>query len=239
MQFPAGLCPYTTERAPGGLKLTRRAVELAALPPGAQVADLGSGGGESIGFLRQTGATAVGIDLSRPESFAGHTVMADAARRLPLKTASMDGVLAECSLSLMASPQEVLAECARVLRSGGGLMISDLYAREPEAAASLRSLEGSCLTGILTQSSLEEWLIAAEFVVEHFEDHSRELREMVARYIFEHGDEQGLWLGGAGGCGGDAIRAAMRQARVGYFLCIARRNPREQEHGQCKTTRFA
>lgn len=229
MQFHEVSCAYTTGRAPGSLALTRHAVELADLSAGSKVVDLGCGNGESVSYLQSAGLSTVGIDLRAGSRSDVNTVPADITHRLPLETASLGGVLAECSLSLLANIESVLLECARVLRDGGKLMITDLYAREPKEAVCLRSLTGTCVSGILTQPALVEHLRVANFSVEQFEDHSRELREMVARYLFEHGNEQGLWQGGEVTSGGNAIRDALRRARVGYFLCVARRNPRDKE----------
>jgi hypothetical protein len=101
-------------------------------------------------------------------------------------------------------------------------MISDLYARQPEAIAQVRALPGSCVAGILVREELEASLSNAGFTVNVWEDHSRALRECAARFLFEHGSLDGLW-----GCGGGdssrTIQAAMQAARAGYFLLIATR----------------
>ena len=49
---------------PGGEEKTRRMLELAALPAGASVLDLGAGAGETLALLRALGYAARGIDLA-------------------------------------------------------------------------------------------------------------------------------------------------------------------------------
>lgn len=147
---------------PGGLALTRRALELARQlamwPHDARVADLGCGPGETVALLRERGLAALGLDLSanllaeaRARDGAMPLIRADAGADagadtgpgteigaagvgLPLRTASLDGVFCECVLSLLPGRQAVLAELARVLRPGGVLAWSDLYVRMDRAA---------------------------------------------------------------------------------------------------------
>ena len=95
------------------------------LPENAFVADLGAGGGDTLGALAQRRAiSGIGIDLSTAAAdFAAHRfadltwVVANADRRLPLLDHSIDLVL---SLHARRNP----AECARVLRSTGHLVIA-------------------------------------------------------------------------------------------------------------------
>ena len=49
---------------PGGREHSLRMLELAALPPGARILDMGAGAGETLALLRESGFDAVGIDLS-------------------------------------------------------------------------------------------------------------------------------------------------------------------------------
>jgi len=50
------------------------------------------------------------------------------AYALPFDDSSMDVLLYECSLSIMDNPNQALREACRVLRTGGVLLISDLFA---------------------------------------------------------------------------------------------------------------
>ncbi|MBQ4017299.1 MAG: methyltransferase domain-containing protein, partial [Oscillospiraceae bacterium] len=49
---------------PGGREHSLRMLELAALPHGVRILDMGAGAGETLALLRESGFDAVGIDLS-------------------------------------------------------------------------------------------------------------------------------------------------------------------------------
>lgn len=95
------------------------------LPAGSVVAELGSGTGHALGSLvTRYGWTGIGIDLAaaaaeRAARRHPHVtwVVANADRRLPLADHSVDLVL---SLHARRNP----AECARVLKPGGRLIVA-------------------------------------------------------------------------------------------------------------------
>lgn len=209
---------------PGGMELTARAIGLAQFNRGAQVVDLGCGAGETVRFLRDQGFDATGVDSTsancESQIMAAHIVAR--AETLPMADASVDAVLAECSFSLFANLESAIAECARILVDGGHLIITDLYARKPEAIAEVRALHSSCGSGMIVRDELEAMLVRIGFTVDVWEDHSRALRECAARYLFEHGSLDGMW-GSACSQASGSIQAAMRAARAGYFLLVATR----------------
>lgn len=218
---------------PGGLKLTARAIELARLCSGANVLDVGCGAGQSVLYMRSLGINAIGVDCANSgDSPSGNppsrTRVEASAEDLPFPDSFADGILVECSLSVMENQDRALSEFARVLVDGGRLMISDLYARQPDAIAPLRALKTSCVAGTIVRHELETRLADCGFEVNLWEDHSQALRECAARFIFEHGSLDGMW-----NCDGaesaEKVRAAMKSARVGYFLVVATRNRREPE----------
>lgn len=180
---------------PGGLALTDRAVERCGLLPGARILDVGCGAGTTVRYLRSTGLRAWGIDLAG----AGASLRAD-GQRLPFAAGAFDGVLLECSLSLMPDLDAALAEFARVLVPGGRLAVSDLYARQAPA--------GRFFT--------REGLLAAlegRFAVDLWEDHSSTLAPFVARRLLSSMTE---------GTGMVDTIACGRRVRAGYFLLIAK-----------------
>ena len=230
--------PYETGRLapgderlfrPGGLELTGRAICLANLAAGARILDLGCGAGDTVRFLRSLGFDAVGVDSAAvaDEAQIDPTRIVAQAEAIPAPDGSIHAVLAECSVSLLAHRDRTFAECARVLVEGGRLIISDLYAQQPEAIAAVRELHGSCAAGMLVREELEASLAKAGFTVDIWEDHSRALRECAARYLFEHGSLDGLWGCGGGSRSSQNTQAAMRAARAGYFLLVATRSARE------------
>lgn len=219
---------------PGGLDLTAHALALAELSSGARVLDLGCGTGATLDYLESIGVRGVGVDCS-PEALACRSEampqrIVASAEQLPFPNKSFDGVLLECTLSLVNDQARALAECSRVLEDHGRLVISDLYARRPEAMAVVRTLSGCCAAGMLLREELVAVLGQTGFHVEVWEDHSRALRECAAQYIFEHGSTDGLW-----NCGpqtSDVMDSVMRSARAGYFLLVARRRPRLKQVGE-------
>jgi len=227
---------YTTGRGagevdrllrPGGLELTARAVASAGLGAGMTVLDLGCGSGDSVRYLRTLGIDAIGIDF-RPntEKTQDHSLPACAhvvarAEELPFPDCSVDGVMAECSMSLIEDLDSVLAECARVLKDRGHLIITDLYARQPDAIAQVRALKRSCVSGMIVREELQAALARHGFTVDLWEDYSQALRESAARFILEHGSLEGLWNCDAGAISTEDISSAMRAVRAGYFLLIA------------------
>lgn len=218
---------------PGGIELTTRAFARAEIKPGARILDLGCGAGETARHLRSQGFDAIGVDPAPAfgELQATPSRIVASAESLPFVDAAFGAVVAECSLSLFADIGRALAECARVLIDGGRLIISDLYARRPEAIAQMRALGGSCASGIIVPDELEAMLANAGFTVDLWEDHSRALRECAARYIFEHGSLDGMW-GSACSTSSESIQTAMRSARAGYFLLIATRRRRSRPKGE-------
>ena len=103
----------------------------AALTPGARVVDLGAGPGLDTVLLVERGLRAVGVDFSMGmlragrREFTGVRIQGD-ARRVPLATASVDGVWAKASLLHLQRDDVAvaLAEVRRILRPGGVLFVS-------------------------------------------------------------------------------------------------------------------
>jgi arsenite methyltransferase len=219
---------------PGGLALTTRAVALAGWPPGARVLDLGCGSGAALGYLRgQVGFGACGIDPSAVLLDKGLCRDADLpvirarGEALPFAAASLDGVLAECSLSLAADVDQVLKECSRVIKDGVFLLIHDVYARKPGAMASLGNLPiRCCLAGAVSQEEWVERLAAHGFRIKLWEDHTHALKEFAVRLIFTYGSLEALWCRS-----GDLVRQgqareihnAVIQSSPGYFLLMAQK----------------
>jgi ubiquinone/menaquinone biosynthesis C-methylase UbiE len=192
---------------PGGLVLTERLLDFAGFRAGDKVADIGCGLGASAGLMKRRGIDAIGVDrLFLAADRASQFVVADGAR-LPFASGSLDGILSECSLSAISDPQAALAEWFRVLKRGGRLALSDVYAR-----AATRSHGG----GPKTQAALLHGIVATGFRIQGFEDHSSVLGPWVAQFIFKYGSLDALW---GGACGLDA--RAVRKAEPGYCLAVA------------------
>lgn len=183
---------------PGGLALTRHAVELAeqccVFNDNPRLLDLGCGAGASAAFLADRGYTVLGLDrhihttwtTRKRERKNLHFLQADATG-LPLAESSMDVVCCECVLSLLADPLLMLRRCHQILHVGGALLLSELFlrtvrGREKEGDGIL--LFSSCLDGARRRDVWEAMLTSAGFALLHFEDHSRALRDLAARLLW-------------------------------------------------------
>jgi arsenite methyltransferase len=214
---------------PGGVELTERAIQWGGWGAGERVLDLGCGQGHGLDALRRRNIVALGLDPSRDalalvrRALPSSQVVAGRGEGLPFAPAVFDGVLAECSLSVTADPDAVLAGIARVLTPGGRLVATDMYARaEGEEDAPDPALP-RCLAGLVGVKIWRRRLERAGLVLDVWEDHSRVLGALMAALLFELGTLAPLW-GGAGD-GPDAARVAraVRQLRPGYQLFVARK----------------
>lgn len=209
---------------PGGVALTRHALALAALPLGARVLDVGCGVGATVALCREEfGLDAVGLDLSAKLLAEGRRLssvrplLQATALRPPFIAGAFDAILAECSLSLVADWGRALAESRRVLRPGGRLIASDVYAAPKDSPPPASSRLRCCLSGARSRREIEAHLSAHGFELLHWEDHTAELKQFAARLIWEHGSLADFWA-----CTGATEReTAAFPARPGYFLLIA------------------
>ncbi len=112
---------------PGGMEHTRRMLELAALPKGARVLDMGAGAGESVWLMRSLGFDARGIDLEP----RGEAAERGDFLHAPYPDASFDAVLSQCAFFVSGDQAEALREAHRLLRPGGTLLLSDVFFEKP------------------------------------------------------------------------------------------------------------
>jgi SAM-dependent methyltransferase len=229
---------------PGGIPLTRRALALAELSPGARVLDLGCGVGATVEFCRdELGLDAVGLDLSAVLLADGRAqgalrpLLQASGPRLPFVGDVFQAVLAECSLSLMHDWGRALSEIRRVLCHGGLFIASDVYIRpdaQPEPSTMPLSRRGQpgdcvdpgcCLDGARSRAAFEAALSYHGFTLLHWEDHTPALKRFAARLIWEHGSLRAFWAG-AGVTEAEAASGSTQSpfpSRPGYFLALAKR----------------
>jgi arsenite methyltransferase len=208
---------------PGGLDLTQHLLDCAGFCAGDQVIDVGCGRGASAAVMTHRGVAALGFDVAAAalkfaRAHAGQArFVAARGERLPLASGYADGVLSECSLSLMAERRAALAEWHRVLAPGGRLALTDVYARAIAA-------DHPSSSALASWPAIARDVESAGFRIVWFEDVSELLKPWAARFIFEYGSLDAPW----GQCwpSGDA----MRKAKPGYFLMIADK-PREGRDG--------
>ena len=114
-------------RHPGGEAFTRRLIELAELPGGSSVLDMGAGAGESLVLLRAMGYATEGIDLEpkSPQVTQGNFLQP------AYPDGSFDGVLSQCAFLVSGRQREALRAAHRLLRAGGTLMLADVFFEDP------------------------------------------------------------------------------------------------------------
>lgn len=227
--YESGAMPAGAGRflRPGGSQLTARAVSCGAWRPGERIIDIGCGRGATLDFLRHSGFSAIGVDISASALRRAKELDEDAALvqasgdALPFADASTDGVLAECSLSLMADAPKALADFHRVLRDDGRLVITDVYARNPQALDRSNQHLPSCVAGVLGKDRTVSQLQDAGFAIDRWEDHSGVLTAFIAQFIFVHGSLGALW----GRPPADSVdwNDAIKRLRPGYALLVARK----------------
>ena len=155
---------------------------------GARVLDLGSGAGRDAYVLAQLVGevgSVVGVDAT-PEQLAvarGHAdwhrdrfgyrasnvsfIDGDIARLddLPLEPASFDVIVSNCVINLVADKAAVFRAAHRLLKPGGELYFSDVYAdrRVPAHLLDDPVLHGECLSGALYWGDFDRLAKAAGF----------------------------------------------------------------------------
>lgn len=215
---------------PGGLSLTKRLIDACAFRQKAKVADVGCGTGITVQYLRdEYGISATGVDISATRlqqgraRTAGLRLIRAAAEALPFANDSLDGVLMECSLSVMQNADQVLAEVGRILLPGGKLGITDLYFRSvvdsdflPGCASRINNK-----AGIMTRAELAELLAARGFNIITWEERTDSLKEFVARFIMEHGSAEELWQCLALRQKEQQLSPQALKKGLGYFLLVA------------------
>jgi ubiquinone/menaquinone biosynthesis C-methylase UbiE len=214
---------------PGGSQLTARAVFCGNWHPGERVIDIGCGRGETLDYLRRCGLDAIGVDVSNTVLCQAKLenddlfVIQASGDNLPFANNSVDGVIAECSLSLIQKASEALIEFHRVLRPGGRLVITDLYARAPQPAGDIDDSPPSCFSGILGKDRTIQQLERVGFDLDSWEDHSDVLKTFITRFIFEHGSLDALWSGSTTGEKAEDRMRSVTSLRPGYAILVARK----------------
>lgn len=207
---------------PGGEALTRRMLQLARPAPGSRALDAGCGCGTTLGLLLESGARAVGLDLNadflREAAGDGRAVARADLAHLPLADGSLDLIVCECAWNL-TDKERTLAEFFRVLRPGGVLALSDIYARgHRKGDWPVRC----CFAQATDLRTVLEQVGGAGFEVDLVEDHTPMLKKTAADFVFRHGSLFGFWQAVTG----DAVLAEMacaasRESKPGLFLLLA------------------
>ena len=119
----------------------RRAMLVGEVRPGERVLDLGCGAGRFVKALAEAGADPVGIELAeaaldraRRNAPGAHLRLVEPDGSLPLEHGSVDLVWCSEVLEHVADTEHLLLEARRVLKPGGGLLITVPYHGRLKAA---------------------------------------------------------------------------------------------------------
>ncbi len=150
---------------PGGVKLTERLGTLLGLTAQTRVLDIASGKGTSALFLAECfGCEVLGIDYSEQNVEQANAAAAAKgldkrvnfrtgdAERLPVAESSFDAIICECAFCTFPDKPTAANEFSRVLRSGGGIGLSDLT----RGSVLPKELDG-CLRGSLALPMRNPW----------------------------------------------------------------------------------
>jgi arsenite methyltransferase len=143
-------------------------LDLAALRPGEEVLDLGSGSGTDVFCAAMRvgdSGRVVGVDITDEQlakaarlrdegGFAQVELVEARIEDLPFEDSSFDVVLSNGVINLSLLKGQVFAEAARVLRPGGRLVIADIVSGRPLKERTRRNAElwAACIAGAIPRS---------------------------------------------------------------------------------------
>ena len=229
---------------PGGISVTEQMLEAAALYPqpdlhtAISVLDIGCGEGGTLSWLEAVypAWNLTGVEPALTEGTGAVqcgsriTFLKGTAEHLPAPDHSADLVLLECVYTRLQDPARALAEILRVLKPGGKVLLSDLYARAEETSeeqngeavmtvqSAPEAAVPSCRIGRLpTAGEFLREFRANGFSVLEMQDVSDILPGYVGQLIFEEGTEQ---LEDTLGLSLDYLK----RRKCGYFYMLAGRS---------------
>lgn len=217
---------------PGGFSLTEQGVQFCKISEEDAVLDLGCGWGATVNYLYEKHhIKAVGIDPSeklievakKEYDYAGFFL--GKGENLPFEDESFDSVFAECTLSLMDDLDSTMKEVFRVLKEGGWFVITDVYAKNPDAVGTLGSFSfNSCMRGLHDLTLLKEKLKGVGFKIKFSEDCSYLLKVLLVKIGFSYGSMGIFWNITTENCiDGCKFQEALKRCKPGYFMMVARK----------------
>jgi len=212
---------------PGGLVLTEELLHFCNFASGSTVLDIGCGPGHSLELMaRALGLCPTGIDPS-PAMLAKASQQAPMAAlhqasavAIPCNTASFDGVLCECVLSLTEDLSISLAEMHRVLKPEGRLILTDIYCKQRSLQTRLPELK-SCISRALPLETITGALIRAGFSLTLVRDRSDLLKQLAGQIIFSYGSLEKFWGLFMDSDAAHRTSCALAAAPLGYYMLVA------------------
>ncbi|NLN07203.1 MAG: class I SAM-dependent methyltransferase [Firmicutes bacterium] len=203
---------------PGGLDLTREAVDWCRFPKGAKILDIGCGYGETVHLLRsEYGLNAFGLDAGEEMlqkargRYPNLPLLAGRAEKLPFDTGELDAIIMECTFSLLPRPEITLSECHRALKRDGRLVVSDFYYKN---------------RGGFRHKEYYEALFAAHgFKLQLWADKSHYLTQLLVDCIMGKGDAGILWQCLLNKEENKGLTSdVLKKYKPGYFLLVAKKS---------------
>jgi len=215
---------------PGGFALTDRGVASCHWTSADLLLDLGCGQGATVRYLDQTyGLTAVGIDPSQKllamarKNNPNKAFLVGSGETIPFPDDLFQGVLSECTLSLMTDMTAALKEVYRVMKNNGTFFITDVYARNPDSLEAIKNHQfESCMRGLYDLKQVQADVESAGFEIVLLEDHSELLKQLLVKTIFEFGSMNAFWQKTGGACAA-GFQEALKMCKPGYYMMIARK----------------
>lgn len=210
---------------PGGLTLTERAVKKCGFSRNAEILDIGCGCGTTLRYLTDClGRRVYGLDIATQmlsECRDMSVLRADAAV-LPFRDTCLDGIFCECVLSLLPRSMDALREFRRILRTGGHLVLGDLYRRNSLSENMWTGTSATCMSGAKSCAEMMIQLDKSGFDIVSWEDHSWHLKVFAARMVWALGSRD-LWMQRlVPGMGAAERQQLVQHACFGYGVWIAR-----------------
>lgn len=151
-----------------------RLIELAHLSPGANILEIGCGGGGLLRLLRARGANAVGIDTLDVALNLARTRLAEEHSPLPLvhiaehpvlpfANASFDAIIGQHVIEHLPNIDVTLAEWRRLLKAGGRIALATPNAHYPDPA----HFADADHAHVFTPTELRTAFERAGFTIEH------------------------------------------------------------------------
>ncbi len=201
---------------PGGFEITDRAISFCLFKPGVKIIDLGCGSGATVDHLiKNYGLDAYGIDIKPDTGSENKKLFPASAEDIPVPSSSADGVMMECSFSLMTGHEKVLKECKRVLKTNGRLIISDMYSRGEPA------YPGRPIGQLFTRESIVSMLENNGFRIDLFEDFTSRLKSFWGQMIFDNGSDAFYRNLGMS-------RSDLKMLKCGYYLLVASKKDKSE-----------
>lgn len=217
---------------PGGIEITDECVKFCKFSEGDSVLDIGCGKGITVEYLeKEYHLRSYGIDPSKVLLKQGKSrnpkinICEGTGENIPFLDNCIDGIFAECTLSLMNDLPKVLNEINRVLKINGWFIITDVYAKNPEYLNLLNEFNfKTCLRGLHDIEKLKRNLASNGFNIILFKDYSDILRELFVKIVFKYGSMDMFWRKTTS-CSIDCrkFQQVLSKCKVGYFLMVGKK----------------